>query len=289
MKQVLIIGGNRFFGKRLAAQLLRAGHKLTLLNRGNLVDGLGDQVERISLDRHQLGLQTPVLASRQWDLVIDQVCYDATTAKQACDFFAGKTRAYLFTSTLSVYGPGRDIKEESFDPLTYRFEQTVTKEEDYGEGKRQAEATFFQQKSFPVIAPRFPFVLGTDDYTERLHFHIRKVHQGEAIFFPNPEARVSFIHAQDAADALKALVEGKFTGAINVGSPEPIRLIDLVAVIEKELGRKAILSKDGAPSPYGVKSDWFMNTDRLQGLGLKVAPIQEWLPKLVKEIAISIR
>ncbi|EKN66902.1 hypothetical protein BABA_13477 [Neobacillus bataviensis LMG 21833] len=33
----------------------------------------------------------------------------------------------------------------------------------YAEGKRQAEAVLFQQATFPVVAVRFPIVMGVDD------------------------------------------------------------------------------------------------------------------------------
>ena len=34
-REVLVIGGNRYFGKRLIARLLAAGDRVTVLNRGS--------------------------------------------------------------------------------------------------------------------------------------------------------------------------------------------------------------------------------------------------------------
>ena len=47
----LIIGGNRFLGVELTAQLLARGHDVALLNRGTLIDPFGARVRRLTADR----------------------------------------------------------------------------------------------------------------------------------------------------------------------------------------------------------------------------------------------
>ena len=63
----------------------------------------------------------------------------------------------------------------------------------YGEGKRQAEAVLFKEASFPVVAVRFPIVMGEDDYTRRLHFHVEHILQNQPITLPNIDAKMSYI------------------------------------------------------------------------------------------------
>lgn len=48
---VLVIGGNRFFGRHLVDLLLKEGIGVTLLNRGNLDDRFGEQIRRLKSDR----------------------------------------------------------------------------------------------------------------------------------------------------------------------------------------------------------------------------------------------
>jgi len=46
----------------------------------------------------------------------------------------------------------------------------------YNEVKRQAEAALEQcYAHIPSVAVRFPFVVGEDDYTRRLHFYAEHV------------------------------------------------------------------------------------------------------------------
>lgn len=69
-------------------------------------------------------------------------------------------------------------------------------------GDRVQRAVFMQQATFPVAAVRFPIVLGTDDYTKRLHFHIEHIREGREIGVPNSAAHISFIRSDEAADFL---------------------------------------------------------------------------------------
>jgi nucleoside-diphosphate-sugar epimerase len=277
MKSILLVGGNRFFGKRFAELALQRGHSLTLINRGARDDGLGTRVERIRADRSELA---QVTKSRHWDLVVDQVCYDAAEARAACAALRGKTSRYFFTSTVSVYDLGANLREQDFNSRDYCFTQDVSRSQDYGVAKRQAEAVFFSQNDFPVVALRFPFVLGEDDYTGRLNFHVDRVREGRKIYFPQIDARTSFIHAQDAAYSMLALIDLDFEGALNIGPTQPLALRDLIMMIEKSVGKKAQLGA-GEPSPYGIEGDWFTNTEKLHSLGIKPREILSWLPSLI--------
>ncbi len=283
--RVLIIGGNRFFGKRLAKLFLEQGVDVTLLNRGSVDDGFGNRVSRIQLDRKNLTKKHPQL-SVPWDVVYDQVCYDAGEAALACDVFADLAKQYVFVSSQSVYGPGKNIPESAFDPISHQSSSFVGREQDYAEAKRQAEHVFFTKMSMPLTAVRFPIVLGEDDYTLRLKFHIDKIKEGVPLVFPNVQARISFIHAQDAANFLFSLAATKRSlGAVNCCSSEPVVLAHLIQRIERVLGKKAqILSQKmgGALSPFGVEADWFMGTEKVNGAGFCARPIELWIDSLIQ-------
>ena len=282
--KALVIGGTRFFGKRLVNKLLENEVEVTLLNRGQHPDPFGKSVKRIKMDRAALDPEHPAIKNSSWDVVYDQICFTAGEAEAGCKVFRGKTERYVFTSSQSVYGPGADIPESAFDPFSYRFDKPVKSAEDYGEGKRQAEATFFQKSDFTIAAVRFPIVLGEDDYTGRLKFHVEKIALGEPIYFPNLDVKLSFIHAQDAAEFLFSLAELKIHGPINCCAFDPVHIRDFIGVIEKELGKKAIITNAigaGEPSPFGPESDWYMNTDKLRRTKFEPRAILEWLPGLV--------
>ena len=83
----------------------------------------------------------------------------------------------MLTSTLSVYGEPREgFVETDFDPYTYPLQYGNKEDFNYGEGKRLAEAVF-PNRVFSGSGDAYPIVLGIDDYTRRLHFHIKHVQQ----------------------------------------------------------------------------------------------------------------
>jgi nucleoside-diphosphate-sugar epimerase len=158
----------------------------------------------------------------------------------------------------------------------------------YDEGKRLAEAVYSQTASFPVAHIRFPIVLGTDDYTKRLHFHIERIFSGNPIYFPALDSKISFVSAVDAGTFLGWLATQKFSGPMNACSPEPIALRDLMGHIESRLQKKAVYAEtvnDINASPFGIDADWYMNTQLAQSRGFEFMKLSAWLPKLTDEIS----
>lgn len=286
--RVLIIGGNRFFGRHLAKVLVAAGDKVTLLNRGNFSDGFGPAVDRLVADRRDTWALKTALGTREFDLVVDQVCFTAKEAAAACDVFASRTPTYIATSTLSVYELGPELIEEDFDPYSYEYEYAVEATDNYGEAKRQMESVFFKTAPFRVIAPRFPIVCGDDDYTGRLQFHIDHILKREPFRVPNLSAHMSFINSIEAGSALAFLGKNKnFCGPINCSSPDAISIKTSLHWIERATHTTCNLappSSDAPRSPYGVNSDYFMSTSRLQNLGYRISPLDKWLPALITQL-----
>ena len=177
--QILLLGGNRFFGRKLARLLSEAGHDLTLLNRRGSDDAASLGARHLRCDRQDAAaLRATLGPSQSWDVVFDQVCFEAADARAICEILAGRVGHYVFTSSQSVYAPGAAVREEVFDPLNHPFTKDARTGDDYAEAKRQCEAVFFRQSGFPVTAVRFPIVAGVDDYTGRLRWHLERVQQG---------------------------------------------------------------------------------------------------------------
>ena len=197
-----------------------------------------------------------------------------------------KTRqAIIFSLLHSLFiNQVKDLKESSFDPNTHNFTSNETKDSDYAEAKRQAEVAFYNYAEFPTTYVRFPIVLGRDDYTGRLKFHIERVKNQTAIYFPNIDAKISFISSDQAAEALKFLINFSGQGALNISSETPISLRDFTGIIGKQTNQLPIIEKEFSEknhSPYGIEEDWFMNCSKLKDLGHKIGPVSNWLPSLI--------
>ncbi|WP_046214445.1 NAD-dependent epimerase/dehydratase family protein [Paenibacillus wulumuqiensis] len=292
MQNVLVIGGTRFFGRDLVELLLDKGINVTLLTRGKTEDSFGDRVQRLIADRTDMQALQQAVGSRTFDIVYDNICYNAQEAIDACAVFSGKVGRYIVTSSLSVYDFGEQVlHEEQVDTYHHPFDPQA--KPDYAEGKRQVEAVFFQQANFPAAAVRFPIVLGPNDYTKRLHFHVGRVQRGEVIGIPNPAARMNFIHEQEAAEFLYWLgLSSELTGPVNARSDGEMTLLEMMTLIEQETGVKAIVrskTEESEQSPFGVPSSWIMDTSKAYKAGFRFRQLSEWFPLLVSQIAAEER
>lgn len=283
--KILVFGGTRFFGKKLVTRLLADGHDVTIATRGKATDDFGDAVKRVKMNRESREALF-CLAQENWDVVYDNICFSPQDALYSIAAFRDKVGKYVYTSSLSVYRMrDRALVEADFDPFHYELVTGSREDFDYGEGKRLAEAVFFQKANFPVVAVRFPIVLGEDDYTGRLEFHIKHVQAGEEIGMPNEEAEMGFISSDEAADFLCWVgTKSDIVGPINATSDSVYRLTELMGLIEDATGKTAIveeITEDNDDSPFGVEKTYYLDNAKAKEAGFAFQDLHEWLPKLI--------
>ena len=284
--KILIIGGNQFFGKKLAKLLVKAKHDVTLLNRSNEDDDLGEQVQRIKCDRNDTEKMKSLLSDTQWDIVYDQVCFDYDCAKAACDIFENKVAHYIFTSSQSVYDAGKNLAEDDFNPGAYEFTKKEFVDTNYAEAKRQAEVGFEKHASFPTTYVRFPIVIGHDDATLRFKYHLDRIKNNQDIHLHNPDAKISFISSDDAARSLKHIGENRVLGPINCCNTGSISVGSFLSEMASSLGAEVKFAKERNEknaSPYSIEEDWFMSNELLLESGLNL----EKIIKVVKNLLIK--
>lgn len=288
MKKVLVLGGTRFFGKRLVQLLVESGADVTVATRGIADVQLPPSVKRLKLDRDDKD-SLAVAGEEKWDIVYDNICYSSQNAMDAMRVFEGKAGKYILTSTLSVYDFSAEaLKEEDFDPYGYEIRPLARDKVTYQEGKRQAEAVCFQQADFPVVAVRFPIVLAEDDYTKRLHFHIEHIWQERPIGLADPEAILCFIHAQEAAEFLLWAGNSTVAGPVNACSLGTIRQRQLMETIGDIVGKPAriVPEKEAVDqSPFAFPASFYMETRKAEEAGFKFRQLDDWLPELIRMIS----
>ncbi|CAM3714672.1 hypothetical protein GCM10009865_28190 [Aeromicrobium ponti] len=91
---------------------------------------------------------------------------------------------------------------------------------DYAEGKRQAEAYFFRNASFPAVAVRIAMVVsGTDDYTGRFDYYVKHIAEHKSIGVLESEHTISYVTAWDAAKFPHFIgAKSDFAGPINASN-----------------------------------------------------------------------
>ncbi|RSD26218.1 NAD-dependent epimerase/dehydratase family protein [Mesobacillus subterraneus] len=289
MKQVLVLGGTQYFGKKLAEKLIDSGDQVTIATRGTKEDMFGEKVERLVIDREKKETMVEAFNDRQWDIVYDQSCFSPAEAKDTAEALKGKVNRYIFTSTQAVYEFGTLHKETNFDANTYEIAYKTRRQypgyEGYQEAKRSSEAVLHQLGYFDVVSVRFPIVVSEDDYTERLKYYVDKIVNGEPIVISDPDFRYSFVHAEEAAGFLLAIGKSDFTGPINPGSRGDISLRELTDKIAELTGKGAIIKSNvdtGGLSPYALPGSWSIDTTLAESLGYRFASLNQLLEDLIQ-------
>lgn len=290
---ILIIGGSRYFGKRLITRLLDGGNRVTVLNRGSSPAPEG--VVHLVADRNDEEALEKALSGLAFDVVVDQVCYTPRQADIARRVFAGRTRRYVMTSTVEVYefeDSAVPVPEDALDlgavtvDLTLPWEDPEFLDAHYGEGKRQAEAVFAGGADFAWASVRVAHVLGgADDFTGRVDHYARRIRAGEPIAVPAVNRPATYVYVEEIAAFLAWAAGAEFTGPVNAHSHGPLTTAAICAEIESLVGGKTVFQEVevGAVSPFSFARSYGMDNSRAERLRYRFRHSSEWLAQALSE------
>ncbi len=275
--KILVVGGTRYFGIPMLAQLLRTGHEVTVASRGIHPNPFSDRTEQIILDRNDPESVRSALAGRHFDVIIDKVAYSSNDVRALLENTA--CGRYVQMSTGSVYSTDHEnIREEEFTAGSYPL-VWMNRTEDYRESKRQAErAALEYMPEKDCVFVRYPVVLGPHDYTERLLFYVRHIMHGIPMMIDTPDARRSFIHETEAGEFIAWLCDHPLSSAVNGCSHGTVSAAQIIDYIETKTGRKAVLCSSGEPAPFNASAPFeSYDTSRAESTGFRFSRLQEWL------------
>ena len=275
--KILVIGGTRFFGIPMVNALLEDGHEVTIATRGKTPDGFGDKVRRIALERTSEASMKEALAGKYFDTVIDKIAYSSNDIRYAME--ALDCGQYIHMSSTAIYEPKHmNTVEEDFDGTAAPVKWCCRQDFPYAEIKRQAEYALWQKYADRNwIAVRYPFVIGTDDYTGRLRFYVEHAMKGIPMMIDNIDCRMGFIRSDEAGRFLAFLAGKDFRGGINGGSEGTISIREILDYVEAKTGKTAVLAPDGDPAPYNGETEYSINTDKAAALGFRFSRLQDWI------------
>ena len=285
------MGGTTFFGKRLVHHLLKDGSQVTIATRRQRPDSFGEQIQRLSFDRHNLTSMKHAFAGKTYDIVFDQIGYCADDIANACEVFSGKIGHYVFTSSIVVYysSPGLGKFETDFDPLEVRPSKgRYPQQIDYRKGKQQAEAYLAQNAPFPYAAARIPCVIGPNDPAKNLEFLIGRIINRKPIVIPPTSGLMNPIDWDDAGRFLAWLGLNAKIGPYNAGSEHWITTAQMTKLAAKILGLNAIIHNQGPDSDrtkYADELELTVDVSKAKRKGFEFTPFEQWFPKIVNETA----
>ncbi|CAG5124261.1 unnamed protein product [Candidula unifasciata] len=263
-KEILVYGGNGFIGSSTVEKLITAGHKVTLVNRGNWYWDSGFTVRpfvsQIKCDRMQAvnkctELFNYVSATNKIDAVIDFSAYHPQSVIETLDLLDGKVKLYIYISTDSVYEvclknhSGPTLETDAVRPDSQEQREDFEAQESYGHRKLMCEEVLtsyqLEKNGPPYVFLRLPDVVGPRDNTYRwwiyqmwmkLRPYLEKDIVVTAALANKP---MSLVYVSDVADVIFDLVENPnpeaLNQAFNLALKETPTLMELLENIRDQL------------------------------------------------------
>ena len=301
-KNILVIGGTRYFGKLLVQRLVNAGHSVTIATRGQAPDPFGARIRRIRVDRRdEHAMRKAFAGGETYDIIYDQMCYSPIDAAIAVRVFAGRVKRYIMASTIDVY---RDLMGKQVAPFAetdlnvlaqpidtrYPWHDPKLAVQSYVMGKQQAESYLYRDGTLPLVTVRIGHVLaGAEDFTGRLAYYVDLVRQRAALRYANAAAASSFISAQVVSDFLVWAGNQEFKGPVNAACDGGLSAFDLYHRVGMEVDEQvravpvAQPTRAGELSPFDFSHPFMMDTRRAAALGYRFGHSDDWLGDLIRQ------
>jgi UDP-glucuronate 4-epimerase len=267
--RILVTGGAGFIGSHLVERLLRDGHEVSILDDFN--DFYDPKIKRANISAakdvrvHDVDLRDTekvanVFQREKFDAVFHlaaragvrpsiqqpQLYYDTNVAGTLHLLEGARTSGverFIFASSSSVYGAAKTIPFIEWEQLT----QTLSP---YAATKIAGEflcSTYSHLYKMRIVALRYFTVYGARQRPDlAIHQFTRKIHVGEAIDqFGDGTTRRDYTYIDDILQGTLAALkyDGPMFDVFNLGESETIQLKDLIAGIEKALGKKAKINR----------------------------------------------
>ncbi len=198
----------------------RAGHDVTLFNRGRTQPELFPELTKLRGDRDG---DLSALESGRWDAVIDTSGYTPSAVRASAETLSSRADHYTFISTISVYREplvrGQDESAPLHEPP--KDDTADVGPDTYGPLKAGAEAALAHAFEGTTLIIRPGLIVGPHDPTDRFTYWPSRLARGGEVLAPGkPERQVQFIDVRDLADWCLELAEAGIGGVFNASGPK---------------------------------------------------------------------
>ena len=113
--KILLVGGTGVLSTAVTQQALRKGIEVYMVNRGNRMEWIPEEVHLLKADIHDEKKIVVLLDNLFFDAVIDFICYTDNELKYSFELFKDRTNQYVFISSCAVYSAeaGLDCNEDA--------------------------------------------------------------------------------------------------------------------------------------------------------------------------------
>ena len=250
MNRIVVIGATGHVGSYLIPRLVRAGHEVLALSRGErepyVAAAEWSQVRRVAVDREAedaAGVFGERVAALRADAVIDMLCFTPESALQLVSALRATRPLLVHCGTIWVHGPAQRVPVTEDEPRTAYGE--------YGTGKAAIEALLHRETiagGVPSIVLHpghitgpWPSITPAGNLDNEVWGRLAT---GEPVALPDLGLGVlHHVHADDVAQAFeRALARPAAIGSsFHVVSEQAMTLRGLAAGVAGWFGREPVL------------------------------------------------
>jgi nucleoside-diphosphate-sugar epimerase len=216
--RTVVIGGTGHIGTYLVPMLVRAGHEVVVVSRGQRAPYQPDEAWRraevVTVDRDAedaAGTFGPRVRDLGAEVVVDLICFTEPSARHLLDALRGQVGHLLHCGTIWVHGPSGVVPTREDTPRRPFGE--------YGVGKAAIERLLLGQDDVPVtvIHPGHISGPGWSPVNPAGHLDLavfEKLATGTELALPNLGMEtVQHVHARDVAAEFVAAVDNRSVAA----------------------------------------------------------------------------
>lgn len=285
MKAIAVLGGSRFIGWHLTHALARAGHSVTVFNRGRTVPPtpLPASIGRVDGDRNHASDLSRLL-NKPYDVVFDLSAYAPHHVQSLLtEHRRARVAHYIFCSTSSVYSVPPPCPHTEAAPRTLVANT-------YGGDKARVEDLLlneWRQHGWAVTIVRPQGVFGPFGATQA-QFVFSRLHYNWPIFLGcRRSCRINFLYIDDLIAAFLRLLDSPCSHGetYNVAGDDVTNQLDFVSQCAAAAGidPNVRLVDEHRPSRFPIGPPWLDhdlvadNSRIKRDLQLGFTPLQEAL------------
>ena len=262
--RVLVIGGNRFVGKKLVTRLVNDSHKVTVLNRS----GTGPEgATKVKFDRNNKS-DIDSFNFKGFDCIVDMCLFKLEQFNLMKDSISTHTN-YIFVSSGAV----DYIDTNSFG--------------DYAVEKMEVEEALSQSyMNYKIVRPSY--IVGMGNHRPRLGYYISLLKNNEPIAVDgNGDYPINLVFADDVVECLIRLIminsNRRTYKTYNICGDDSITINDLINLLKYELdvdNHKIIHTTD---SLFPNQSFEFDNKDIKDDYDVNFVDLKQGIRKYIRE------
>ena len=273
--RVLVIGGTRFIGVYLTKQLVKQGHDVVLLNRGNHpapVDGL----KTVVCDRTNPEALKAALSDKAFDAIFDNNGRELTHTKPLADLFKGKLKHFVYVSSAGVYAKSDQMPHVEGDPVDPNSRH---------KGKFHTE-DYLREQGVPFTAIRPVYIYGPQNYNPLEKWFFDRLVRDRPIPIPGSGMALTHLgHCQDLAAAMVSVLgNDKAVGEIyNISGDKAVTFDGLARAcaiaMDKDPNAVEIVHYDPKDFDFGKKKAFPMRVQHFFTDISKAKTDLDWQPQ----------